>query len=147
MRRVNQDQDGQAAGQRGSAGHDHMLEEFRLLLDALAYRAEDFLHGLACEGDGESQAPGTCGWCPLCALIAAMRGERSELTSKFAEQLAGIVMLLRQLIAEHGGTSDFPAPEPPPGAPQAPDDTPAESKVQKIAVHRVDGRVLKSQDC
>ncbi|MEU6127858.1 hypothetical protein ABZ805_01685 [Saccharopolyspora sp. NPDC047091] len=165
------------------AGRDRMAEEFRLLLDAAAGRAEEYLRGLggaehaahASTGDprtgdprtgdprtggagtgdagigdrrtgagrtepgtgdrattGADRGGPTCGWCPICAIASLLRGERPELTSRLADQLAGLLDLLRESAAEHhpAGTAN---PPPEPAAPEP-------SKVQRIDVRRVRGR-------
>jgi hypothetical protein len=45
-------------------------------------------------------SPETCAVCPLCALMAALRGERPELVQRLAEQLGGLVTLLRSALEE-----------------------------------------------
>ncbi|WP_184729198.1 hypothetical protein [Saccharopolyspora phatthalungensis] len=118
---------------RDETRHDHLVEELRMLLDAVAGKAEEYLRG--CGQDAEADNSGsTCGWCPLCAAVALLRGHRPELN----EQLIGIVQALRQALADQRAA-----------APGAADDSeedgqeePAASKVQRIRVHRVDGPVL-----
>lgn len=109
--------------------HDRLLEELRLLLDALAGKAEEYLRG--CEQEPEQGETG-CGWCPLCAAMALARGQRPELN----DQLLGIVQLLRQALVDHAEhTPDEPA------EPQ-----PEEPKVQRIRIQRVAGSVLAESD-
>lgn len=103
--------------------HDQLVEELRLLLDALAGKAEDYLRGCAPRAESEERG---CGWCPLCAAVALVRGHRPDLN----DQLLGIVQLLRQAMAE---------PAPPPAEEPEPD---APAKVQRIRVQRVGGTVL-----
>ncbi|SFS67743.1 hypothetical protein [Saccharopolyspora flava] len=112
--------------------HDRLLEELRLLLDALAGKAEEYLRG--CEQTPERGEAG-CGWCPLCAAMALARGQRPELH----DQLLGIVQLLRQALIEHSGTAanETPADE---------ETEPEEPKVQRIQVERVSGPVLAESD-
>ncbi|GDY30373.1 hypothetical protein [Gandjariella thermophila] len=75
-------------------------EEFRLLLDALAERAEPWLNQLATpRPDAAGQRPGTCEWCPVCAAIALVRGEHSELAGRAAEHLLGLLVLVRAGLA------------------------------------------------
>jgi hypothetical protein len=69
----------------------------------------------------------TCSACPLCALIAALRGERPELVQRMAEQLGGLVTLLRAALDE------TPAPAPPERTPSGSPKT-----VQRIPVERAD---------
>jgi hypothetical protein len=79
-----------------------LAEELRLLLDALAERAQPWLNRLATEptdSDGE-HTPATCGWCPVCAGMAVLRGERPELAVRAAEHTAGLVAVLRSALAQ-----------------------------------------------
>ncbi|QUH01243.1 hypothetical protein HUO13_10860 [Saccharopolyspora erythraea] len=119
-------------------GRDQVAEELRLLLEGLAVRAEDYLRGVR---EGGVPCEGSCGWCPVCAVVAIARGERPELTAK----LADLVHVLREALAERTG---HPPPEPAPQAatgtaPEPGDDDPdAAPKVQRIDVRRVGGRVF-----
>jgi hypothetical protein len=125
------------------AGHEHpapgarLAEEMRLLLDALAERAEPLLNRLATAPAGEDGAehlPATCGWCPLCAGLAVLRGERPELAVKAAEHATGLLSVLRSALAE------------PSSAPTAqPAGEPARERVQHITVRRRDAG--KDEEC
>ena len=102
-----------------------LAEELRLLLDALAERAQPWLNRLATEStdsDGE-HTPATCGWCPVCAGMAVLRGERPELAVRAAEHAAGLVAVLRSALAQ-------------PEAPQ-PSDA-GDDRVEHITVRRRD---------
>jgi hypothetical protein len=101
-----------------------LAEELRLLLDALAERAEPMLNRLAAAPTGEhgEHTPATCGWCPLCAGMAVLRGERPELAVRAAEHAAGLLTVLRAALAER---------EPAPAPAEEPTD-----RVQHITVHR-----------
>ncbi|RRO14887.1 hypothetical protein EIL87_19400 [Saccharopolyspora rhizosphaerae] len=110
--------------------HDRLLEELRLLLDALAGRAEEYLRG--CEREPRQGETG-CGWCPLCAAVALARGQRPELS----DQLLGIVQVLRQALVDHAEHATAEQPEEP---------EPEEPKVQRIQVQRVAGPVLAESD-
>ncbi|GAA2340090.1 hypothetical protein GCM10009854_15620 [Saccharopolyspora halophila] len=109
--------------------HEQLAEELRLLLDAAAGRAEEYLRG--CEAPEDGQA---CCRCPFCAAMTLVRGQRTDIT----EQLLGVVQLLRQALAEH--RDETPAP------PAADEEDVAEPKVQRIQVQRVRGPVLTEQD-
>ncbi|HEY3611400.1 MAG TPA: hypothetical protein VGL06_28160 [Pseudonocardiaceae bacterium] len=85
-----------------------LAEELRLLLDALAERAQPWLNRLATEPDAE-HSPTTCGWCPVCAGMAVLRGERPELAVRAAEHAAGLVAVLRSALAH----PERAQPEPP----------------------------------
>jgi hypothetical protein len=117
------------------AGHEHpvpgarLAEELRLLLDALAERAEPLLNRLATAPTGEhgeEHTPATCGWCPLCAGLAVLRGERPELAVQAAEHAAGLLSVLRSALAEPSSAASPPAGEP------------ARERVQHITVRRRD---------
>lgn len=140
------------------AGRDRVAEEFRLLLDAAAWRAEEYLRGVGgpehaahaehvaddAGGTGQDRdrrradSEASCGWCPICAVVALLRGERPELTSRLTEQLAGLIDLLRESLEEHRRAPAEPAPPTAPG--DSGDAKPPASKVQRIDVRRVRGR-------
>lgn len=101
-----------------------LAEEFRLLLDALAERAQPMLNRLATAPEDE-HTPATCGWCPLCAGIAVLRGERPELAVRAAEHAAGLLSVLRTALAEREPARPEREPEPP-----------ARDRVQHITVQR-----------
>lgn len=100
-----------------------LAEELRLLLDALAERAQPMLNRLAAAPEQGEHTPATCGWCPLCAGMAVLRGERPELAVKAAEHASGLLAVLRMALATP------PADEPAP-------DEPARERVQHITVRR-----------
>ncbi|MEY8040772.1 hypothetical protein [Saccharopolyspora cebuensis] len=109
------------------AERERLVAEIRLLLDALAERAEGYLR--ACR-DLDPQPDG-CGWCPVCAAVSLLRGQSP---SAMTEQLAGIVRALREALAEHVAE---PGPEPA--------EESAEPDVQRIDVRRVGGPVLRDE--
>jgi hypothetical protein len=120
---------------RDEPRHDQLVEELRLLLDAAAGKVEEYLRG--CGQDAQADGGAGCGWCPLCAAVALVRGHRPELN----DQLIGIVQVLRQALSDQR-----------PGAAQASEtsesseedgaEESAAPKVQRIRVQRVDGSVL-----
>jgi hypothetical protein len=108
-----------------------LAEEFKLLLGVLAERAEPWLARLANTPEGAEHSPATCGWCPLCAGLAVLRGERPELAVRAAEHASGLLAVLRASLAERppaeatqaqAEAADEPAPEP--------------ERVQKITIRR-----------
>jgi hypothetical protein len=133
----------QDAGQ-DSAGHPlpgaRLAEEMRLLLDALAERAQPLLNRLAAAPTGEQgeHNPATCGWCPLCAGIAVLRGDRPELAVRAAEHASGLLAVLRDALAQRPQAApEGPADESAPPAPATPPaDEPANDRVQHIQVRR-----------
>jgi hypothetical protein len=116
-----------------------LAEEARLLLEALAERAEPWLNryadsAAAAPEPGAEHSPATCGWCPVCAGIAVLRGERPELAVRAAEHAAGLLAVVRSALAP-----PVPAPADPadPAAPAEPRPEPeAAPRVQKINVRR-----------
>ena len=113
-----------------------IAEELRLLLGVLAERAEPWLNRLATAPEGADGAagaehtPATCGWCPLCAGMAVLRGERPELAVRAAEHASGLLAVLRAALAER------PPAEPGPTREPADDPQPEPERVQKIAIRR-----------
>ncbi|HVV18141.1 MAG TPA: hypothetical protein VHF06_01820 [Pseudonocardiaceae bacterium] len=115
-----------------------LAEETRLLLDALAERAQPWLNRLAAPGDDGEHTPSTCNWCPLCAGMAVLRGERPELAVKAAEHAAGLIAVLRAALAERPAPASSPSSESSPPA-SAPEPAADPSRVQHIPVRRHDG--------
>ncbi|GLZ53331.1 hypothetical protein [Actinomycetospora sp. NBRC 106378] len=78
-------------------------------------------------GERPRQSPGPCTWCPVCALVAALRGEQPELTATLAEQASGLLVLLRLLVQAHATGShdhhDHQGPSPTAPSPTAPSPT------------------------
>ena len=91
------------------------ITELRALAEALLEKVEPWLRAEAARtGDATD-----CGWCPLCALAAALRGQRPELTRRLAEQGTGWLSALRTLLETHDTSCaprsahhDKPAPPP-----------------------------------
>ncbi|WNV83559.1 hypothetical protein [Umezawaea sp. Da 62-37] len=101
-----------------------LVEELRSLIDVAAERAQPWLQKVATAGEaGAEHTPQTCGWCPLCNGAALLRGDRSELASKAAEHVSGLITVLRMALGEPGA-----APEPEPAT--------EEPRVQHIQVVR-----------
>lgn len=119
-------------------------EELRRLLDAVVDRAAVPAPAATGAADGggdgarEGQRVPDCGWCPVCAVVAALRGERPELTRRLGEQGAGLAAALRALVEDHehgapaadGGST---------GAAAEPDGVPGTVRVQRIPVRLTDG--------
>lgn len=116
-----------------------LAEEIRLLVELVVQRAAPWLDGVVSAGHGvAAMTPEGCGWCPLCAVVAVARGQRPEFVAKLAEQAAGLIALLRAVLADRWAPDDgvhMPGYQPEPKPEPAP--KPAESPtVQHIPVHR-----------
>ncbi|WP_127782471.1 hypothetical protein [Rhodococcus sp. X156] len=92
---------------------EETLAELRALLEALLDRLDPWLRAQTAEA-AESDAP-DCGWCPLCAAAAALRGERPDLLRRLSEQGLAWLSTVRLLVEEHEHAGE-PAP-----ASEAPD--------------------------
>ncbi len=101
--------------------HSRVSEEFRRLAEALADRA-----GSAGQREGQA-ASATCTWCPLCAVVGLLRGERPELAARLAEHGAGLLAVLREVVAPPQG-ADVPADRSAPPSPRP--------RVQHVTVQR-----------
>jgi hypothetical protein len=135
-----------------------LAEEIRLLAEMVAEKAAPWLEGVLAAGHGSffsgvpgGEAPGgygppdeakpdgsACGWCPLCAIVAVVRGDRPELVARLAEQLAQLVALLRAVLADRWEPEEgvhMPGFRP---AARPPADATAPARVQHIAVRRRD---------
>lgn len=105
-----------------------LVEELRLLVEAVAERAGPWLDRVAAEpADG-------CTWCPLCAAVAVLRGEPSDLATRGLDGAADLVALLRAVLADRWepGVSHMPGFTPPPARSSQP------GRVQHIRVRRQD---------
>jgi hypothetical protein len=126
-----------AASDAGRAAQERLTQEARAtasaLLDWLGSRVD---RGAAGEGapSRPAQSAGPCTWCPVCALVAALRGEQPELTARLAEQASGLMALLRLMVQahqepghghQHGHQHAWPPPGEHPATP-APPGWPAE---------------------
>lgn len=114
-----------------------LADELRLLMAAVAERAGPWLDRVAVSTHDEHEPtpPGTdsCQWCPVCALIALLRGEPSELATRGLDRVADLVALLRAVLADRWEPEADPhmpgfRPEPPPPA--------GSPRVQRIVVRR-----------
>jgi hypothetical protein len=118
-----------------------LVEEVRLLLDAVADRAGPWLDRVAVSSheehadllDGEPEP----GWCPLCAVLALIKGEPSELASRSLDRAADLVALLRAVLADRWepGVPHMPGfrPAARPARQRQPGPSP---RVQRIPVRR-----------
>lgn len=131
-----------SSGSGGAAQPDGLAEELRWLLDAMATQAEPWLHRVGSTGrSGERHHPVTCNWCPLCAALAVIRGERPELAVRAAEHAAGLLAVVRAALMEgqpdaaasghrpeYAGTDRSP--------PRAEEPPPRRRRVQRIDLRR-----------
>ncbi|MBB4904809.1 hypothetical protein [Actinophytocola algeriensis] len=88
-----------------------LVEELRLLADAVADRAGPWLDRVAAdEAHGAGESGTRCGWCPLCAAVAVVRGDPNELATRGLDAAADLVALLRAVLADRWepGVSHMP---------------------------------------
>jgi len=119
-----------------------LAEEIRLLVEMVVEKAAPWLEGVVAAGHGDpDQAKpdaSACGWCPLCAIVAVVRGERPEFAARLLEQLAQLVALLRAVLADRWEPDEgvhMPGFRP---TPRPPADASVSVRVQHIAVRRRD---------
>ncbi|OXM66564.1 hypothetical protein L1857_27475 [Amycolatopsis thermalba] len=116
-----------------------LAEEIRLLVEMVAERAAPWLDGVVAAGHGKPETPegdGDCGWCPLCAIVAVVRGEKPEFVARVLEQAAQIIALLRAVLADRWEPQEgvhMPGFQPPPRP------RPESGRVQRIPVQWRDG--------
>ena len=108
-----------------SAPGTRLVEELRLLLDAVADRAGPWLDRVSAD------SPTAGCRCPACAVLALVRGEPNELAAQSLDCVADLVALLRAVLADRWE----------PGMPHMPGFTPAarsgdRPRVQRIPVRR-----------
>jgi hypothetical protein len=115
---------GGAAQEGGCGTHATLGEELRavaaLLLERLGPALERARAGAGRSDPGPAE--GTCASCPVCAVLALVRGERPELAARLAERASALLDALAAALEEP------PGPEPAPPAPTR--------RVQRIRVER-----------
>jgi hypothetical protein len=110
-----------------------LAEEIRLLVEMVVERAAPWLDGvIAAEHGpaGESTDTADCGWCPLCAIVALVRGQRPEFVAHLLDQAAQLIALLRAVLADRWEPEQgvhMPGFQPPPREPKT-------DRVQRISV-------------
>ena len=109
------------------AARERLAREARVTATALLDWVGTRVDGVATAGTTRPggtarprQSPGPCGWCPVCALVAAVRGEQPELTAHLAEQASGLLVVLRLLLQSH--VHEHPPHEHPPHEHPVPSD-------------------------
>jgi hypothetical protein len=126
----------------GCGGHPGISEELRALvltgldrIDPVLDRMRDEAERRAAgEGAGTRSETGSerCTACPVCAVLAALRGERPELAGRLAEHAAGLLAVLRAALADAAPAAE---PESAPD-PSLASDSPPARRVQHIRVDR-----------
>ena len=86
--------------------------------------------------DPEPSAP-VCTACPVCALLAVLRGERSDLVVRLAEQAGGLLTALRAALEAAADAPDVPQPDAPAPGERTASGSPR--PVQRITVQRAAG--------
>jgi glucokinase len=81
---------------------DTLAGEVRALADTLLERLTPLL-----DADG---TPASCANCPVCAVLALLRGERPELAVTLAKHAAGVLTALRSLVEEWPESNASPSP-------------------------------------
>jgi hypothetical protein len=110
-----------------------LTEEIRLLVDMVVEHAAPWLDGVISAGHGSPRPEAEnedCGWCPLCAIVAVVRGERPEFVARVLEHAAKLVALLRAVLADRWEPEQgvhMPGFQPPPREPKT-------DRVQHISV-------------
>jgi hypothetical protein len=128
-----------------------VAEELRSLLDTIAASAEPLLQKVGTNGKQQPYPPtAACNWCPLCASLALMRGQRPELAVRAAEHAAGLLAVFRaamqeqdspehrSCVAEDQDPHRFAEPAEP-AQPRTRHKPPARQRVQKIELRRPGG--------
>jgi hypothetical protein len=108
----------------GCGGHAGIGEDLRLLALTALDRLDPMLDRM--RNEPADDAPQSCASCPICAVIAALHGERPELAARLAEHAAGLVAVLRAALQDEGA---------PASAAADPTERPAR-RVQRIKVER-----------
>lgn len=87
---------------KGSTGDDNPVDglaefaaELKLLAESVLERVEPVLRRAA---DGQVEWA-SCGWCPVCAAAALVRGEHHEVLQTVADHGTAIVTVLREALA------------------------------------------------
>lgn len=108
--------------------HAALMAELRALALAALDRLEPIIERAAQTAESADpnstpaeeagERPVGCSWCPVCALVALVRGEQHDLVTLVSSQIAALLALVRALLAEHDdhGGPDGGGPGGPPQA-------------------------------
>lgn len=92
--------------------HGAASTELRALAELLAEALEPWAQRLRDTAEDRDGLRGdTCTWCPVCAVVGLLRGERPELAARLAEHGVGLLTALRELLAAQEGGAE-PAARP-----------------------------------
>lgn len=87
--------------------HGAASAELRGLAELLAEALEPWAQRLRDTAEDRDGLPGTtCTWCPVCAVVGLLRGERPELAARLAEHGVGLLTALRELLAAQEGGAE-----------------------------------------
>jgi hypothetical protein len=147
-------------------GHGSLADELRQyaggLLDALEPLVERVRDR---QPDPSTPEPSSCAACPVCMLIIVLHGGHSELAARLAEQVSGLLTVLRTALDEGVGADGLPTdpgpethprpiptPDPHPEPPAATHvgrahRPPRGPKVQRIPVDRNGRWLADAQHC
>jgi hypothetical protein len=114
------------SGTGGCGDHSGLSAELRAFALSALDRVEPLLERLRVEPAGRT--PETCASCPVCALLAALRGDHPELAGRLATHAAGLVAVLRTALEEGAPASAGAPPDPGPAEP--------DRRVQHIPIDR-----------
>lgn len=88
----------------GCGSHSGFPHELRSLALAALDHLDPVLDRVRAEPvAGTPSAEWPCAVCPVCAVISALRGERSELAVRLAEHAAGLAAVLRAALEDGAG--------------------------------------------
>lgn len=121
----------------GCPGHPRLADELREVASDALRRLEPLVERVRAQRpDGDDPEPAGCTDCPVCAVITVLRGGRSELAVRLADQAGELLAALRTALDEGVGA--------PTGAGEELGQRPSRApRVQRIAVCRED-RVTSS---
>jgi hypothetical protein len=77
-----------------SSPHNPIADEAIKLLDAV----QDWARRNIADSPHIATGAPECTWCPICQLIAVLRGDHPEISDKIAEATASVVAVLRTVV-------------------------------------------------